>query len=97
MRRHGLELAWLASLAIFASAPARAFILDSTTTVPWQTTASGPRTANGQPATITWSIVPDGTATITEAGNTTTTSNLVSFMNTNFGGNPAQTNLTLQP
>ena len=53
---------------------------------------------NGTPATITWSIVPDGTTTIRDTDTSATApSNLVSFMNTNFGGNPAQTNLTLQP
>ena len=40
---------------------------------------------------------PDGTATTTEAGNSTTPSNLISFMNTNFGGNPALTDLTQEP
>ena len=91
------QVAGLALCAAFASTPLQAFILDSTTSVTWQTTASGTRTANGQPATITWSIVPDGTATTTEAGTSTTPSNLVSFMNTNFGGNPSQTDLTKQP
>jgi hypothetical protein len=97
MRRHGLELAWLAPLAIFACLPAQAFILDSTSTVTWTTTASGTRTTNGIPATITWSLVPDGTATTTESGNSTTPSNLISFMNSNFGGNPALTDLTQEP
>ncbi len=97
MRRNGLLLASAALCAALVSAHANAFILDSTTTVTWASTASGTRTANGQPATITWSIVPDGTATTTEAGTSTTPSNLVSFMNTNFGGNSSQTDLTKQP
>jgi hypothetical protein len=97
MQRYGLQLAGAALCAALASAPARAFILDSTTTVTWQNTASGTRTANGQPATITWSLVPDGTATTTSSGNSTTPSNLISFMNTNFGGNPSQTDPTKQP
>ncbi|HEX4413062.1 MAG TPA: matrixin family metalloprotease [Lacipirellulaceae bacterium] len=98
MRRYGFQLAGLTLCAASLGAlPARAFILDNTTAVTWTSTASGTRTANGQPATITWSIVPDGTATTTEAGTSTTPSNLVSFMNTNFGGNPSQTDLAKQP
>jgi serralysin len=96
MRRYGLAAGAVLCAALW-SVPARAFILDSTTTVTWQNTASGTRTANGQPATITWSLVPDGTSTVTEVGNSTTASNLVSFMNANFGGNPSQTDLTKQP
>ena len=53
---------------------------------------------NGTPATITWSIVPDGTTAIRDTdSNATAPSNLISFMNTNFGGSAGQTNLTLQP
>jgi hypothetical protein len=83
--------------AIFAASPARGFIIDPTAADPWLTTASGTRTANGDPATLTWSLVPDGTRVSTGIGTSTTSSNLISFMNTNFGGNPSQTNLTLQP
>jgi hypothetical protein len=63
------------------------------------TTASGARPAgNGTAATITWSIVPDGTTTVNSTSSTDTApSSLRAFMNTNFGGNAAQTNLTLQP
>ncbi|MFO0789497.1 MAG: matrixin family metalloprotease [Pirellulales bacterium] len=77
---------------------ARAFIITPTDPDPWLTTASGSRTGNGLPATITWSIVPDGTTT--ERSTTTSAtapSNLIAFMNTNFGGVAGQTNLTLQP
>jgi hypothetical protein len=78
---------------------ARAFILSTSDPDPWLTTASGSRPGgNGTAATITWSIVPNGTTTINSTTSSATApSNLVSFMNTNFGGNPAQTNLTLQP
>jgi serralysin len=41
--------------------------------------------------------VPDGTATTTEAGTSTTPSNLVAMMNANFGGSSSQTDLTKQP
>lgn len=82
---------------LFAAA-ASGFIITPSDPDPWLSTASGPRAGNGAPATITWSIVPDGTTAIR---NTTTSatapSNLISFMNTNFGGNAAQSNLALQP
>src|SRR4051794_37078090 len=97
MQRFGLQLVGAAACAAFMSMPARAFILDSTTSVTWTSTASGTRTANGQPATITWSLVPDGTATTTESGNSTAPSNLISFMNTNFGGTAGLTDLTQEP
>ena len=76
---------------------ARGFIIDPNAAAPWLSTASGSRTGNGAPATLTWSIVPDGTSTINADGLTTASSNLVAFMNSNFNGNAAQTDLTLQP
>jgi hypothetical protein len=98
MRRKSIHvLLWLAAVAIFLATPARGFIIDPTVPDPWLTTASGTRSGNGSPATITWSIVPDGTRVSTGVGTSTTASNLVSFMNTNFGGNAAQKNLALQP
>src|SRR3954463_11475034 len=81
--------------AVFAT-PSHAFIINTNNPDPWLSTASGPRPGNGAPATITWSIVPDGTSMSTGGGGPTT-SNLISFMNSTFGGSPAQTNLTLQP
>jgi hypothetical protein len=75
-----------------------AFIITPSDPDPWLSTASGPRSGNGSPATITWSLVPNGTTTIRDdVTNATSPSNLISFMNTNFGGNPAQADLTLQP
>jgi len=97
MRRESAYVLLLALFcAVFATAPANGFIINTSNPDPWLSTASGPRSGNGAPATITWSIVPDGTSMSTGGGGTTT-SNLVSFMNTTFGGNPGQTNLTLQP
>ncbi len=98
MRRSGQGFAWLlALLAAFVATPAHGFIITPSDPDPWLSTASGSRSGNGAPATITWSIVPDGTVTSTGVGSATTTSKLVSFMNSNFGGNSSQTNLTLQP
>jgi hypothetical protein len=98
MRR---ELAYLLFLALVSAicpaTSAVAFIINPNDPDPWLTTASGTRSGNGAPATLTWSIVPDGTRVATGSGTTTTASNLISFMNTNFGGNPAQTDLTQQP
>lgn len=78
---------------------ARAFIITPSDPDPWLQTASGPRpTGNGSPATITWSIIPDGTTAIRDTNSSATAaSNLISFMNTNFGGNIGQSDLTLQP
>ncbi|HEX5471982.1 MAG TPA: matrixin family metalloprotease [Lacipirellulaceae bacterium] len=75
----------------------RAFIINSTDPDPWLTTASGTRSGNGDPATITWSIVPDGTRVSTGVGTRTTASNLISTLDSAFGGNPSQTDLTQQP
>src|ERR1043165_7746208 len=72
------------------------FIINPNDPPPWTTTASGTRSGNGAPGTITWSIIPDGTSMSTGSGGTTT-SKLISFMNTNFGGNAAETDLTKQP
>ena len=85
--------------AMFPGPSARAFILDQSAPDPWVQTASGSRgNGNGTPATITWSIVPDGTTAISNTdSNDTAPSNLISFMNSNFGGSSGQTNLTLQP
>lgn len=79
-----------------AAAPVRGFIISTGLPDPWLSTASGPRSGNGAPATLTWSFVPDG-STIRVDEFSTTSSNLITFLNSNFGGNPAQQNLTLQP
>ena len=98
MRRRSAYLSVLiASVALFAAAPVRGFILNPNDPDPWLSTATGPRTGNGHSATITWSIVPDGTNVTRDTGIGTAPSNLIVFMNTNFGGNPAQPDLTLQP
>src|SRR5262245_53377714 len=87
MRRHSEYLSAAALLcAMFPTAPANGFIINPNDPNPWLSTASGPRSGNGAPGTFTWSIVPDGTSMSTGDGSgASTTSNLVSFMNTNFG------------
>lgn len=78
--------------------PAFGFIINPSAPTPWLSTATGPRTGNGTPATLTWSIVPDGTPTLVDSTTgQTTPSNFISFMNTTFKGDPSQTNLTKEP
>jgi hypothetical protein len=98
MRRSALQLMLIALAVAALPAPVRGFIIRPDDPDPWLTTASGNRSGNGTAATITWSIVPEFTTTVRDTDfNLTAPSDLISFMNTNFGGNPAQTNLTLQP
>ena len=99
MRRWaGSMLLVVGACALLGAAPASAFILTPSDPDPWLMTANGSRPGNGSPATITWSIVPDGTTTMRDVFTSATApSNLISFMNTNFGGSAGQTNLTLQP
>lgn len=96
-RRIGFVNLLTGMVAGFCAASASAFILNPNDPDPWLSTASGPRTGNGTAATITWSIVPDGTTLTRSSGIGTSSSNLISFMNSTFGGSPSQTNLTLQP
>ena len=98
-RRPGAKLAILAAVLALAT-PAvrvRAFILNPNDPDPWLSTASGPRIGNGAPATITWSIVPDGTSVQNDTQTAAAASNFIAFMNQNFSGTPGQTDLTLQP
>jgi len=55
-------------------------------TNPWQVTASGFRSGRGIPATITWSIVPDGTTIPGASPGSTGTSDLNDFFSTAFTG-----------
>ncbi len=65
--------------------------------VPWTRTASGPRSGNGDPAILTWSLVPDGTPVLGDGGTSLGGSNLISFLNDTFAGSPGETDLTEQP
>ena len=58
----------------------------------WSTTASGSTGVDGDPATVTWSIVADGTNLSGEGA-----SDLVSFLDTNFGAGPGGLDLTQRP
>ena len=72
----------------FCAPTARAFILGNPSFTPWTTTASGTRSAHGQPVTLTWSIVGDGTSTPDETGGNRIGSDLISFLDATFGGTP---------
>ncbi len=95
------RLSYLSLLAaccgLLVAVPANGFIINPNDPDPWLSTASGSRTGNGAPATITWSIVPDGTSMSTGSTGGTTTSNLITFMNMNFGVNSQDTSLSSQP
>ena len=98
MRRRSAYVSLLIVWSVLlAAAPVSGFIITPSDPDPWLSTASGPRTGNGAPATITWSIVPDGTNVTRDTGIGTAPSNLIAFMNNNFGGNAVQPDLTQQP
>ena len=74
---------------------ADAFIFDDSST-PWLRTASGSRSGNGVPGTLTWSIVPDGTS-VSDGNQDLGGSDLVEYLNETFDGDPDQTDHTQQP
>jgi len=96
--RSGLMRPCLASFAfsLLFAGQSFGFIIDPGTTTPWLTTASGSRTANGQPATLTWGFVADGT-TVLDGINSLGGSDLIANLNTTFASNPAQPDHTQQP
>ena len=62
----------------------------------WITTATdGSTGSQGDPITVTWGIVPDGTQ-IKDSG-PTSGSDLISFLDTNIGAGPGGSDLTLRP
>jgi serralysin len=84
-----LRLSLLASIiALFALAgAASAYVPDER----WNATAFGSTGSQGDVATITWSIVADGTSIVSEGS-----SNLVSYMDGLFGSS-GESNLTTRP
>ncbi len=83
-------------LACATVSPARAFIIDPNFD-PWLTTASGSRSGNGDPVTLTWSIVPDGTNVPSSDFGNLGPSDLISFLDTTFGSDPNESDLTQRP
>ncbi len=86
--------------ALIVASNAHAFIISNLATgqpqIPWTQSASGIRTANGQPATLTWGFVFDGTP-VTDGASSLGGSDLVATFNTRFGGNSGVSDLTQQP
>lgn len=72
--RHIAPLTMLAIIACGATPAQGFFPIDR-----WQTTASGPASPRGDPVTLTWSLVPDGTPLTGGA-----TSELVQLLDTTF-------------
>ncbi len=75
-------------VALAAAQPAMAFVPDDR----WVTTASGSTGQDGDPITLTWSLVPDGTSLLSQGP-----SNLISFMDTEFGAGPGGSDYTQRP
>lgn len=97
------QFAILITLGVLACAKppaAQAFIIN-TTLNPWLTTASGTRSGRGDPVTLTWSIVSDGTTVlgVDDMGNTVNhgPSNFIAFLDLEFGGDPNSSDLTHRP
>ena len=99
MKPRQRKLVLLVSVGILAcvtARPARAFIIDPNFD-PWLTTASGSRSGNGDPVTLTWSIVPDGTNVPSNIIGSLGPSDLISFLDTTFGSDPNESDLTQRP
>jgi len=64
----------------------------------WSTTATdGAGLTQGDPTTLTWSIVPDGTTVGGFAGEPASPSNLIAFLDGIYGAGPGGSDLTLRP
>ncbi len=63
----------------------------------WQITTGGPTGIAGRPATLTWSIVPDGTQTFDTGTDSFSPSDLVATLDTAFGSGPGGTDYTQRP
>jgi hypothetical protein len=87
----------LATLFALAAPPsAQAFILAPNTR--WTSTATNASTGGyGQPITLTWSLVPDGTSISNNYDHLTSTSSLISTFDTAFGAGPGGSDLTKRP
>ena len=84
-----LLLALAVELATFVfTGSASAYVPDDR----WSTTASGSTGSQGDVATITWSLVADGTSIVSEGS-----SNLISYMDGLFGVTSGGGNLTTRP
>ena len=62
----------------------------------WARTATNSTNTVGQPVTITWSFIPDGT-TVPTLTSATSTSNLIAKLNSTYGASPNANDLTQAP
>lgn len=94
----GRLLLTLLALGIGA-APACAFVPAGTTPANsrWQSTASGPTGVPGDPITLTWSFVPDGTLLFDSDSISLLPSDLLSRLDTELGLGPGGADLTQRP
>jgi hypothetical protein len=84
-----ISWAWCVPVALVSIAtPTLGFVPEER----WGATASGPPGGMGDPITLTWSIVPDGTLIQSEGG-----SNLIGFFDGLFGSGPGGSDLTQRP
>jgi serralysin len=87
-------------LAVFVqqwmAASAWGFIISPNTR--WTSTASNSSTGTyGDPITLTWSLVPDGTDISSYSPTNSTSSNLISSFDATFGAGPGGSDLTKRP
>ncbi len=100
MKLRQLIFALLATVGVWTCAtvgPARAFLIGNNNPDYWQTTASGSRSGNGGPATLTWSLVPDGTNVPSNTFGSLGPSDLISFLDTEFGFDPNEPDIEQRP
>lgn len=96
-RTHLILLATVGFWVCAMVGPARAFIIN-TGLNPWLTTASGSRSGNGDPATLTWSFVPDGRNVPSNTSGSLGPSDLIAFLDSEFGTDPNEPDdLTQRP
>ncbi len=84
---------------VLLTSSASAFVPASTTANAsrWLTTAHGFTGSAGDPATVTWSIVADGTPTFDTETGSFSPSDLIATFDNAFGSGPGGTNYTLRP
>lgn len=99
MNRRSRQVRILIALALFIGvevSAARAFII-TTGLDPWLVTASGTRSGRGDPVTLTWSLVPNGTSVPNGSGGNLGGSTLITMLDAEFGAGPGGNDFTQRP